>query len=47
MSQHIAIAGAGVIGLTCAYLLAEAGHKVTIVARNFYGDRTTEWASPW
>ncbi|KAF1830180.1 putative FAD dependent oxidoreductase [Decorospora gaudefroyi] len=45
--QHIAIAGAGVIGLTCAYLLSEAGHRVTIVARNFPGDKSTEWASPW
>jgi D-amino-acid oxidase len=47
MPQHIAIAGAGITGLACAYLLVEAGHKVTIVARNFYGDNSTEWASPW
>jgi glycine/D-amino acid oxidase-like deaminating enzyme len=47
MPQHIAIAGAGITGLACAYLLSEAGHKVTVVARNFYGDKSTEWASPW
>jgi D-amino-acid oxidase len=47
MPQHIAIAGAGITGLACAYLLSEAGHKVTIVARNFYGDNSAEWASPW
>jgi D-amino-acid oxidase len=46
-SQHIAIAGAGIIGLACAYLLSESGYKVTIVARNLYGDESTEWASPW
>jgi D-amino-acid oxidase len=47
MPQHIAIAGGGITGLACAYLLSEAGHEVTIVARNFYGDKSTEWASPW
>jgi D-amino-acid oxidase len=47
MPHHVAISGAGVIGLTCAYLLAEAGYKVIIVARHFYGDSSTDWASPW
>jgi glycine/D-amino acid oxidase-like deaminating enzyme len=46
-SQHIAIAGAGITGLACAYLLSESGYKVTIVARNFSGDESTKWASPW
>jgi anaerobic glycerol-3-phosphate dehydrogenase len=45
MPQHVAIAGAGITGLACAYLLSKAGHKVTIVARNFYADQLTEWAS--
>ncbi|KAH8745363.1 hypothetical protein F5883DRAFT_634101 [Diaporthe sp. PMI_573] len=45
--QLVAIAGAGVLGLTCAYLLTEAGYGVTIVARNLPGDKSTEWASPW
>ncbi|KAL1799026.1 hypothetical protein ACET3X_003063 [Alternaria dauci] len=47
MPRHIAIAGAGITGLACAYLLSEAGNRITIVARNFYGDNSTEWASPW
>lgn len=47
MPKHIAIAGAGITGLACAYLLLEAGNKVTIVARNLYGDKSVEWASPW
>ncbi|RYN46724.1 hypothetical protein AA0118_g12438 [Alternaria tenuissima] len=47
MPKHIAIAGAGITGLACAYLLLEAGNKVTIVARNLHGDKSTEWASPW
>lgn len=43
----IGVVGAGVIGLTSALSLVEAGHTVTIVARNLPGDLTTEWASPW
>ncbi|KAH7008664.1 putative FAD dependent oxidoreductase [Ilyonectria destructans] len=44
---HVAIAGAGVIGLFIALLLSEVGYKVIIVARNLPGDKSTEWASPW
>lgn len=44
---HVAIAGAGVIGLSIALLLSEVGYKVSIVARNLPGDKSTEWASPW
>ncbi|MFJ7216782.1 FAD-dependent oxidoreductase [Amycolatopsis sp. NPDC098790] len=30
--MHITVAGAGIIGLSCAYRLAGAGHDVTVVA---------------
>ncbi|KAF7557208.1 hypothetical protein G7046_g6092 [Stylonectria norvegica] len=43
----VAIVGAGVVGLTTALLLSDAGYHVTIVARNLPGDQSTEWASPW
>lgn len=45
--KKVAVAGAGIIGLTSASLLVEDGHDVTIVARNLPGDLSTEWASPW
>ena len=30
MKRNIAVAGAGITGLTCAYALAKAGHRVTV-----------------
>lgn len=44
---EIGIIGAGVIGLSCALKLVEAGYHVTIVARDHPGDDSSEWASPW
>ncbi len=32
MSQRVLVVGGGVIGLSCAWRLAEAGHRVTLVA---------------
>ena len=31
--MHVAILGAGVIGVTSAWYLAEAGHQVTVIDR--------------
>ena len=47
--QHIAILGAGIIGLTTSLVLAHAypSSKITIIAKHFPGDRSIEYASPW
>jgi hypothetical protein len=45
--HHVGIVGSGVIGLTCALVLCEAGYKVSIVARELPGDTSNNWASPW
>ncbi|KAK4239898.1 amino acid oxidase [Achaetomium macrosporum] len=54
MSQHVAVVGAGVIGLSSALLLQRSGYAVTIIARDFPGpfetmDPTTKinYTSPW
>ncbi|KAH7076066.1 hypothetical protein FB567DRAFT_152343 [Paraphoma chrysanthemicola] len=47
MSAHIAVIGAGVIGLQTAASLLEAGFKVTIIAKQFPGDESIEYTSPW
>ncbi|GAB1311022.1 D-amino-acid oxidase [Madurella fahalii] len=54
MSAHVVVIGAGVIGLSCAILLQEAGYTVTIVARDFPGPFETmdpvaqiNYTSPW
>lgn len=46
-NTRVGIVGAGVIGLTTALLLVDAGYDVTIVARNLLNDESTDWASPW
>ncbi|ODV60384.1 FAD-dependent oxidoreductase [Ascoidea rubescens DSM 1968] len=45
--SKIVVIGAGVAGLTTAYLLAQKGHDVTIVARNIPGDLDPHYTSPW
>lgn len=47
--QHIAILGAGIIGLTSSLVLAHAypNSQITIVAKHFPGDRSIEYTSPW
>jgi glycine/D-amino acid oxidase-like deaminating enzyme len=45
--MEVAIIGSGVIGLLSAFTLADAGYKVTIIARNLPGDESVDWASPW
>ncbi|MGW3995314.1 FAD-dependent oxidoreductase [Amycolatopsis sp. NPDC004772] len=39
--MHITVAGAGIIGLSCAYRLAGAGHDVTVVATAGPGESTS------
>lgn len=49
MSKQIVVVGAGVIGLTCAWILSEKGYKVTIVANRFpstFND-DIDYTSPW
>ncbi|GAA5888024.1 hypothetical protein JCM6882_000254 [Rhodosporidiobolus microsporus] len=46
--QHIVVVGSGVVGLSTAIRLLEAGYKVDIVARNLPQDeKTIEFTSPW
>ncbi|KPI41989.1 D-amino-acid oxidase [Cyphellophora attinorum] len=45
--QDVGVVGAGIVGLTCALRLSEAGYRVTVLARDLPGDLTTAWASPW
>ncbi|KAF5580566.1 pyridine nucleotide-disulfide oxidoreductase class-II [Fusarium subglutinans] len=47
LSMDIGIIGAGVIGLSIALVLSEAGYHVTVVARELPGDSSLLWASPW
>ncbi|KAJ2971169.1 hypothetical protein NQ176_g7828 [Zarea fungicola] len=45
-NNHIAIIGAGVIGLSIALQLARRGYRVTIIARELPGDWDIDYASP-
>ena len=42
---RIAVLGAGITGITTAYLLSEAGHKVTVVERKLYAAMETSFAN--
>lgn len=47
-SAEIVVVGAGVIGLSIAFVLAKQGHKVLVVARDLPEDVTSQaFASPW
>lgn len=39
--QHVAVVGAGIVGLNCAFFLRRAGLKVTVYDRDPDGDRTS------
>lgn len=42
---HIAVLGAGITGVTTAYLLNQAGHRVTVVERRAYAAMETSYAN--
>ncbi|UNI24287.1 hypothetical protein JDV02_010045 [Purpureocillium takamizusanense] len=44
--KHVAVIGAGVLGLTAALELARQGHGVTVLAKDLPGDWTIDYASP-
>ena len=37
MAEHVAIVGAGIVGIACAHYLAESGHTVTVIDRDRIG----------
>src|SRR6478672_5673629 len=43
--MKILVLGAGVVGTTCAYYLAEAGHEVVVVDRQSGAARETSFAN--
>ncbi|ESW95748.1 hypothetical protein KL918_003307 [Ogataea parapolymorpha] len=49
MTKSIVVVGAGVVGLTCAYQLAEEGYDVTIVAKHLPSTSIadSQYTSPW
>ncbi|CUM67312.1 uncharacterized protein PRCAT00005005001 [Priceomyces carsonii] len=48
MSRDIIIVGSGVIGLTCALVLAENGKSVKVISNHFPGDPlSSNYTSPW
>lgn len=49
MSKQVVIVGAGVIGLTCAWVLSEEGYDVSIIANRFPStfNGETDYTSPW
>ncbi|KGO63849.1 D-amino-acid oxidase [Penicillium italicum] len=48
MTNNIVVLGAGVSGLTTAYLLSQDhANKITVLAKHMPGDYDIEYASPW
>ena len=45
MAQRVIVVGAGVVGLTCAVRLLEAGHRVDVVARDLPRETTSAVAA--
>src|SRR5256885_591968 len=43
--MHVAVLGAGVIGVTSAWYLAQAGHEVTVVDRHAQAGEETSFAN--
>ncbi|MGP6170097.1 FAD-dependent oxidoreductase [Microbacterium sp. A204] len=46
-SETVTVIGAGIIGLTCASLLVERGHRVSIIAEHIEQTTSTVAASVW
>lgn len=46
-SNKVVVVGAGVSGLTTAFLLSEKGYHVTIVSKHLPGDLDLYYTSPW
>src|ERR671920_557115 len=45
MADRVIVVGAGVVGLTCALRLLEAGHRVDVVARDLPRETTSAVAA--
>jgi D-amino-acid dehydrogenase len=43
--SHVAVLGAGIIGITTAYYLHKAGHRVTVIERNAQAGLETSYAN--
>jgi D-amino-acid dehydrogenase len=43
--SHVAVLGAGIIGITTAYYLNKAGHQVTVIERNPHAGLETSYAN--
>ena len=43
--SHVAVLGAGIVGITTAYFLDKAGHKVTVIERNAHAGLETSYAN--
>ena len=43
--SHVVVLGAGIIGITTAYFLSKAGHRVTVIERNAHAGLETSYAN--